>query len=316
MKANVLKKLTNWQKLSLLMFVVAGMIAILKLLTPTTTPQDNPQITEVGGAITQVPKLEYLGEELIVPEKLPLAAAELMDTSQMQSGLVSRFAQTASPNSTNLWTGEDFSLYFDSVASSFNLSPNQPQPISTTLDETQVTNQARDLVAELLPNANLEIDSARTKFFAGQYEQKQVSNNLAEYIELSFVPKYQGYSVFHKDALLTPVLMLYDANGLITKLELSTLIYELTPSEEQATVSLDQAIGQIKQGVASVIDLETNSTLPINKSGFASGRLNTVELEYRVDNNRVAKPYYKFSGNVVTTAGQTVKAVIITPATQ
>ncbi|MBU0978709.1 hypothetical protein KKF92_02660 [Patescibacteria group bacterium] len=308
-------KLTKWQKFSFWLILATIIGLVFKSLTPQSTPESNPQLASVGGVQTQVKQLSYQGLEPTIPEKLSAGQATLIKTDGLLAMLLDKFSLSVNLDSPNLWVGDEYSLFFDKVQSIYGLSLNLPQPVSAQLNSAELSSQAEQLVSQLLPQTNLVIDQTKTRYLTGQYQQKEVAESLAEYMELSFFQKFQDFPVYNQASLRPSVLVLMDANGQITKLEVSTQLFTIAPPSDQTPISLDRAQANIEQGNASLLDLETNSLQTIDRSKFASGQLYEVQIEYRVDKQLLVKPFYRFSGNLVTTGGQTVQAEIITPST-
>jgi len=308
-------KTNLWQKISLWLGIAIALGIIFKLLTPKSTTNPNPQLTEVGGTQTQVSHFSYQGQELNIPKTLSLATAQLINTNELQLTLTQQYDLSTNPDAPNLWMGEKYSLYFDNQQAIYGLSLNQPQPVSSQLDSAKLINNAQQLLNQLLPQTTLVVDQSKTRYLSGQYQQKEVSENLAEYIELSFFQKFQDFPTYNQASLRPSALVLIDAHGQLTKLELSTQIFNFFPTNIRDTIALDQAQTNIEKGNASLLDLETNDVQPIDRSKFLSGQFYQAQIEYRVDKQLVVEPFYRFSGKLITTNNQTIQAQIITPAT-
>jgi len=112
-----------------------------------------------------------------------------------------------------------------------------------------------------------------------------------------------------------PIKVMINADLKIQKLVFPTTMIDLKTIDQKSTISVNQAVKNINNNIGSIIYSEVSWIDSGDISEITSGKMDRVQLEYRLDKEiNLAYPFYRFYGTITNKDNIPMKAEIITPA--
>ncbi|HQM15654.1 MAG TPA: hypothetical protein PLM16_00385 [Candidatus Woesebacteria bacterium] len=194
-------------------------------------------------------------------------------------------------------------------ASATSTSPNRLSLASATII-------AKNYLNEILPNSSFQPVPSSVTYYKGQLHLEVVKPELAEYIEVPFAQMINETPVLIGQNVYEPIRIMVAANGSVQKATIFP--FSLSPRliSSSPLLSVEQVIEEINQNqFASIIYAQQQDIFPYSTSNVVSGRMNSVKLEYRLDQNSLMLlPYYRFSGSITNDSNETLEVEILAPA--
>lgn len=304
--------------LALLGFALRYTAQRLQTATPSLTNQGNVNQTK-----TNYSNLTFTGDAPRIPEKMWVARVERFDQPDDQSlvtALVKKYELQPSPHVAGIWNGPSYSLEFDQSKNEYRLSKNltaatgKAKTISPASVNRLVSTAAR-AVKEIFPETSYVPFPQQVEYLIadGLYEPSPIET--ATHIRVPF-----GLSYFEVPVLLNfsrsfPMTVALDAEGEITTLVAQPFSADFQPESQHFSLSVQEAIQQIQQGNASIIDSYSEQTITPDLKQIVRGEFSAAALEYRIDTKtNLLVPYYHFTGTLVNFDNDIFSAEVITPA--
>lgn len=188
----------------------------------------------------------------------------------------------------------------------------KPLPSDEELRETALSFLEK-LDLPVLPDPK----SARLEFYAGELDLAKVNKEVAQYARVYFSLSLDQYPLFVDSGFKDPFIVLVSADKEIISADLGSLIPTPVKEGDLQPKSIEVAVEELRQnrGImirAEVVDLETG-IFEIRR--LRSATFDKVVLEYRyVSESGRFYPFYHFSGDAQTAAGERGKLEMIVPA--
>jgi len=320
--------LTNMKKIKLaynkIFWVCVGLLIIsglgFQFLTPSnnTNWQDSTSLVQQNLDFTHstFKNINFTGKEPNIPKELPTIGVEKNLSFKAWEKIVAALKLEKSPDDENLWSNQDWSLTIDQQNNLLLLTSLKPISINKNIDKSQAINAAYSWLKKLDLPQNMVVDEQKIEYFTGQYELRPSQPGLAGLIQIPFGYTTESLPLFIGQDLNAPFVLTLDSEYNLTKLVAHPIeILGQKTNSKLPTLSVQEAIKNIEQkGVGSIINL-TNPPAEYSLVNIEQAKLTKVQLEYRLENDGLtAIPYYNFGGTITTNTGETIEAVIITPA--
>ncbi len=322
--AHNLNKLKPNKKNLLYWLGVAGVVGAvglswwLKTNTPPLTPTPENTITQSNfdGTSSKFAHITYTGKEVFVPKKFTLFQAQKETASKQIAQIKTEFKLTKNEEVENLWEGPRYFLMFDPATNLYSLRRKTAAQTTGKINLGQTLAAAQNIVAmfdfkDLSPNVD-KID-----YLVGRGELTPTAKNTnAKYVNIPFTYKLENLPVYlGKDNFPSATIRL-DHNLKLYLLEFKPELFQFNPVIQKSTLSLKEAINNIKNGVGSIIFIKNKVDIDIDLNQITQATFTSARLEYRVDENGTTLPYYHFFGRAINNQGKQFKLEVITPATK
>jgi len=279
---------------------------IIFLFITKKEPQEklvfSPQLSQLNNKQYQAPVVEYSGELLEVPSTLGLY--QLSDTPITPSEQAEKIANSLqlAPSSefNNRWVSPDGSL-------SLSVDPNLGS----------ITLFTKDITTDVLLGPNFSLDQAsetaktlvsnfgitglspaldQVVFLSNDLEPRVVAAGEAHTVQIPFQLAIEGYPALYQSQGSNLSNVILDSNYNVIKAVLYPLPLPKL-SDKKTTISIEQAVENIRNGSFTVIDLYKTHSGSSKTVVFEKMTLSNVALEFRYNQDANAYyPYYNFKG--------------------
>ncbi len=326
------KKTKRWL---IWLFVVLAVLLIVSAILQALTPKspkipasqlNKGSVDEIG---TQYQQLEFVGQYPSKPATLPVAQSSLTDLKpQLIPQLVSQFNLRKS-DSGDLWLGDEFSfsLYDNQLELTRNYDQEQFQENEEKISLTEALATAQTFLSEYLPQYQVT-PFTRNAFFLSktdiQFErslEKKADSRPEKEAEIIIIPfnyGLAGYPIYYQDNFLPFVELVIGSGEGVIKASINTWGLDYQTISEISVLDIDQVVLNIVQNnQAEIVFYGQEYVGNISFAEISSGKLTTVQLEYRIDpDNNLVYPFYRFEGEFVNDEGREFSAELIAPAVE
>lgn len=294
--------------------------AILILITPQkeTIVQNNFVNNNYNQTQTTYKKIDFSGQKIFVPEFFTIfqAKATLNLEDELANKIIREYQLEKDEKMGNYWIKDENFLIKNVFENrwSFDIgSKNESAFVPIVIEE------AISQCANFYKKYNLDLSLIAQKnsilYLGGTLEQRETDQKDAVYLQIPFTYELNGFSVFYENENNYPFFCKIDHNYEVRKIVFKDSYQVFEPAREISSLSLDQAVKNIKNGVGSIIDAQSKIANVIDLNWIIEADLYAVEIEYRYDSElKIAYPFYKFSAKLTNSAGINIEAKIITPA--
>jgi hypothetical protein len=303
--------------------IVIFVSAILKALTPKKVVVRNTTFntTNFDGSKSQILDIQFQGEPPLLPKKLSIAAVEqLPQTAQDVVDILSKNYNLSKNNSVdNVWEGREGGLLTqDPYSKEYTFFfPYKENNDLTELSPENLTEKARSFMINTFSNTDIIFISSKIEELPDQEELSPIgeSNKNGELFLIPFSYKIDGEPVFFAKNSLVPFRLTLDKRGNFRTLRFTPNFFKFSPIQNKDTISVDQAINNIKKGQASIITSYSDELINIDIKKIKKLIVSSVEIEYRPDqDNGFAYPFFRLSGTATNEQNTLLKVEVITPA--
>jgi len=306
----------KWSVVGGAIFLVFSLSFLLKRLTPPPTPTVKTDLIQknFNGSETDFNKVDFVGQKIDLADELTIAQVEIKPLSGVLAKLTKQFNLKKSEKVDNLWQGPKYSLTFDPYLSMYTLVRNETPSTVGGIDQLASLTVAKKIIDDLGFN-DLNINHKNVTYLEGAGDLHPTDNaQNAKYILVPFSYQVDGFPVWFGQDNYDPVSVMIDNQLSLQKLTFKPNQLSFHSTGTLPTLSIDQAVNNINHDIASVIFVKNKVDLEIDLTKLTKVTLNKVAVEYRIDEKKVAIPYYRFSGLAVNDKGQKFEVEIITPA--
>jgi hypothetical protein len=317
----------HWVITFIALVIVLFIISIvLRLLTPVSslTPI-TPQITQQNfdGTHTTFTSVTYVGNPPEFPSAIPLVEVESssLQLDAVRDQLVETFALAQSPTSPNIWEGAIFTLFWNESENWLQLSRNfLPEEATGTVSKITPDNAlsvSKEFVNKYLPNLKLSPQTSSLQFASGSEGFSSEITDNATAIRVPFTYSVNNIPFYYKRNTDYPFLIDVDGKQEVSQALIYHHFINFKPIKTLPTLTLEQAIAELREGGGSIISAFNGVGGEIPLSRLADVQFNSVKLEYRVDDAlQTAYPFFRFSGSALATDNRRLSIEAITPAIQ
>lgn len=264
-------------------------------------------------------KVNYSGAEINVPEIFNIYQ------SNNSSGLAEELAQkividkqlTADSKIENYWLGEKSALAKNSYEQYYVLSNVFDE--NGVNDLSIIVNEAIDVCQNFYSKYNISLPLIVQEndliYLSSGFEQNIVSPQKATFLQIPLTYELDGYKVFYENQNDYPFFCRVNNFYNLERVVFRDFFQEFQVSKQMSSISIDQAVENIKKGNASIIKADSEIAQIIDLNWINEADLYSAIIEYRYDSIlKIAYPFYKFKATLTNSAGINIEAEIITPA--
>lgn len=305
--------------------VIAALVlaAILSILTPSkekviindfvTNNYDSTQST--------FKKVSFSGEKISVPELFNIYRAENSTNiaDELAYKLINEYGLTANEEIANYWLGDKNSLTKNSYEHYYTFNSvveNQGNSNLIILAEEAISVCQKfyskyNILSALVPQKDDLI------YLNSGFEQNVVDSGKATFLQIPLTYELDGYKVFYENQNNYPFFCRVNNFYTLERVVFRDFFLNFQVLKQLSSISIDQAVNNIKDGNASIIKADSKMVSAIDLSWINSADLYTVKIEYRYDEKlKIAYPFYRFEAKIVNSGGIDIQAEIITPAVE
>lgn len=312
--------------------IVGGLVlvvaAIIRSLTPQplNIPAEQVIVTNTNNTNTTYDNIKYQGITPQTPTELSVANFALSSTTldEVLSQFITTYNLTDHINQ-NYWNGKNYSLALNPLSNQFTLSksqvlsaaPNTNLPVFKKIDYEQAKVMADKNISALFPNLQLVRTDEKTQFFRSEaLHYDKVAPDQADLIEFEYNYTINDIPVYYSNRFEPTVQILVNSNYEIEKLTFFPMFISINEVSTMPVISVFDAVAQINDhNLASLIVTLQEKAGQVNWSSMKSGTLHDAKLEYRYNpKSPIIYPFYRMTGDMITTSDENVKVEVITPA--
>lgn len=306
----------------LIIFIVLALLgsALLAVITPkqqeivqtdfVTNNYDNTQST--------FKKVNFSGSRITPPEKMKIyrTGANVNLSNELAQKIINGYQLEQATTAENYWFRDNYIL-------NRNISESR---YSFNLEATSNQNQVNIIVTEAVKSClnfylkyNLSLSLVPQEenliYLRGNLEQYETTEELASSVYIPLTYELDGYPVFYQNESNYPFFCKVNNNYEIEKIVFKDFYYTFEAISEMNSINLDQAVKNIQNGKASIIEAKSNIAYALDLNWINEADLYEVKIEYRYDEKlKIAYPFYNFSAKITNAGGINIEATIITPA--
>ncbi len=317
----VLKKEFSFGKKAIIVFALGLLLSLLiRVLTPPekNLVQSDFVVKNYDSTKSDFKKVAWLGTESPIPEKLSIFQQnnELDLAKYLADLLISEHNLTPMEGVENYWINENKFLMYSPLEKSFvyntsnEISNEAPQMI---IDEA--IRKCTDFYRQYNLDINLSAQKKDIIYLNNDQDHGEVTLENATALQIPFIHQVGEYSLMYQNENNPPFVCRVDNNYQVIKLTFKEKFHQFEPTLELNTISLEEAINNIKDGKASIIYATTGQPERLDLSWIETADLTDFEIEYSFDETtKIAYPFFKFEATITNSSGVTMQAIIITPA--
>lgn len=306
----------------LIVFVIISLLASATLFMITPQKEKVIQSDFVTSNYNQTQstfkKITFTGAEMLVPElfKIYQTNTTLNLGNNLANGIIRDYQLEPHEQLENYWIKDNFTLIKNTYDGrwSFDFSPEQ-----TTERIPIIVNEAIDKCFNFYSKYNIASTLTAQKdsiiYLDGNLQQEETEPQNATYLQIPLSYELDGYPVFYQNESNYPFFCKINNNYEIDRIVFKDNLHTFEAIKEIPSISLGQAVKNIKNGTASIINAQSQIVEAIDLNWISEAELQSVAIDYRFDENlKIAYPFYKFRGKLTNSAGINIQAEIITPA--
>lgn len=265
-------------------------------------------------------KVSFSGNEIYIPEIFNIYQATKNTglADDLASKIIAEYNLTADSSVENYWLSENAALSKNSYENYYvfnNVSSNKEgnNNLAISIDEAikicQNFYSKYNFLAPLIPQKEAIV------YLNNKFEQSKVDSSEASYAQIPLTYELDGYKVFFENQNSYPFLCRVNNLYNLERVIFRDFFQEFTAARQIPSISIDQAVKNIKNGKASIIDATSNIAYTLDLNWINNADLYAVKIEYRYDEKlKIAYPFYNFSAKITNAGGINIEAKIITPA--
>lgn len=306
----------------LLLFTVIALLisAFLALITPKKEKVAQTDFVTNNYDSTQstFKKISFSGSEITLPEKMKIykVAATLNLSDELAQKIINKYQLEETELAENYWFKDEYVLRknTDENRYSFDLKTEENQN-QVNIVSAEAIQACLNFYLKYNPELSLVAQEEDLIYLQGDVEKYQAEKDTASVLYIPLTYELDGYPVFYQNENNHPFLCRVNNNYEVERVVFKDSFYSFEPATEVDSVDLNQAIKNIQNGKASIINAESKVVEVIDLNWINEADLYSVKIEYRYDSElKIAYPFYKFQGRLTNSAGINIDAEIITPA--
>lgn len=323
------------KQITIILLVLVSIASSIYVFVVTRKPETKSPIASepIVSSDTELAKAQYqgvtTGPQLVAPEvpkefSIFSASTQPVSLVNISSQLARQFNIPAS-KTVGVWsndsTGEFLSISSDATILVYNISSYVRPDLYSGAARPQLeaaTQAAKDFIGSIESLKSLPLEVGSVGFLRQDSEDlSPVSESAAEIIKFTFVQRINGISVFVADQTKVPVTVWVGQKNTVVKFEATSPVVQYAQNATLAlSVSFSDAVEQVKQGSATIIDIQGEAALQQDLTKLTKLALNSVVLEYRLNRSSgQLLPYYKFLATMTNNAG-TITVYLLVPASK
>lgn len=316
------KKKINF--LLLIAFLALGVLllaTVLKIITPTEEKivANDFTINNYDDTQSTFKKINFSGVDISIPAAFNIYQAKNSPglADELANKLIIEYQLVADPNIKNYWLSDNHALAKSSYEHNYTFRSGDKNEGVAEL--AIITNSAIEICQNFYSKYNILVPLVAQKdsiiYLDSGFEQNIVKINKATFAQIPLTYELDGYKVFYENRNDYPFFCRVDNFYNLERVNFRDFFQEFETSKQLSSISINQAVNNIKKGNASIIDASSEIATVVDLNWINEADLYSVEIEYRYDNElKIAYPFYKFQAKLTNSAGINIQAEIITPA--
>lgn len=316
-------KLKFWHYFVITMVIAMTAAIMFSIFTPKTKKiaiKNEAIITNYDKSKTTFKKISFSGQKIILPESFSVfkIAPSNSSADTLANQVINKNKMTSHPSIPNYWTSETAELSKSDYENNYTFietTEGQKSDIKIIKDEAVkacsnfYSKYSVDL--KLIPQENSIVYLSQGSGF----EQNEVLEKDAYSVQIPLTYEVNGYPVFYENSKDYPFFCKIDNNYRLEKVVFKNFFYNFELTDQLASINIEQAIDNIKDGTASIISAESQIAHIVDLNWIDEADLYSVEIDYRYDDVlKIVYPFYKFKAKLTNSGGINIQAIIITPA--
>jgi len=309
----------------IIVIIVALLVsAALTILTPQKDKivQNDFVINNYNDTKSTFKNISFSGTTINIPEKFKIYQIDpntsLDLSTKLAEKLINEYQLVARENVENYWQNGAIFLVKNTNDDryAFNL-PFAEQQNGLTIVVDEAIKTCLNFYSKYNINPPLTAQKNQLIYLNNNLEQAETEPEQATSLQIPLTYQLDGYPMFYQNENNYPFLCKVNNNYELTRVVFKSNFYTFTPIKEMDSIAIDQAIKNIKDGKASIIDAQSKIADIIDLSWINEANLYSVSIEYRYDEDlKIAYPFYKFKAKLTNSAGINIEALVITPAVE
>lgn len=311
-----------WIVLLVIAVVILFIGAIVQVYTPKTVkvPETSFIKTNVNNTIPNLKKVTYTGPTPDFPTQFSIYSAKIVvSETDIVKTLSAKYGLLRPNSDANFWVNGDLSLVHDTTTNMYSLTlkdlSNESLPI---VNPTQAEEVASAYLKETFPEISLRPLMDQANYFILGFEVEDSSppsKATAVTIPYTAVLDSENFPVVAEKSNNSLFSITVDGDNTIRVLSFSPQFQQYTKIGVQPPISIQEALTQIQNGVASIISASIIDFNRVQMSDLTAATFTNVTIEYRTDpQSGILYPFYRFAGIATSTSNVTADVNVITPA--
>jgi len=306
----------------LIIFVIVSLLisAILLIITPKKEKvvQSDFVTNNYNQTQSTFKKITFTGGEIIAPElfKIYQANTTVSLGNSLASAIIRDYQLESHEKLENYWVKDNYALIKNVYENrwSFDFSPlKNDNRIPIIVDEA--ITKCFNFYSKYNISSTLTAQKDGIIYLDGNLEQEEAESKNATSLQIPLSYELDDYPVFYQNESNYPFFCKINNNYEIDRIVFQDNLHTFESVKEIPSINIDQAIKNIKNGIASIINAQSQIVEAIDLNWISEADLYSVEIEYRYDSElKIAYPFYKFQAKLTNSAGINIDAEIITPA--
>jgi len=306
----------------LVIFVIIALLisAILMILTPQKEKvvQSDFVTSNYNQTQSTFKKVIFTGGETTVPETFKIYQIDTMLSlgDVLASAIIRDYQLENHEKLENYWIKDKHVLIKNTYENRWSLD------FSPQKNENRVTiivDEAIDKCFNFYSKYNIASTLTAQKdniiYLDGNLQQEEADPKKATSLQIPLSYELDGYPVFYQNESNYPFFCKINNNYEIERIVFKENLHVFKLVREIPSISIDQAIKNIKNGKVSIINAQSKIVEAIDLNWINEAELQSVSIDYRFDENlKIAYPFYKFQAKITNSAGIDIQAELITPA--
>lgn len=306
----------------LIIFVIIALLisAILMAITPQKEKVVQSDFVSNNYNQTQstFKKVSFTGGEITVPKvfKIYQANTTISLSNTLASAIIRDYQLEAHERLENYWIKDNYVLIKNTYDNrwSFDPSPKKNENrVAIVVDEA--INKCFNFYSKYNVTSTLTAQKNDITYLDGNLQQEESDPKKATSLQIPLSYELDGYPVFYQNEKNYPFFCKINNNYEIERITFKENLHVFDLVKEIPSISIDQAIKNIKNGKASIINAQSKIVEAIDLNWINEAELQSISIDYRFDENlKIAYPFYKFQAKLTNSAGIDIQAELITPA--
>lgn len=294
--------------------------AVLRILTPPpeTIVTTDFAVTNYDQTRSTFKQISFVGSPITVPDSFHIYQAQNSPgtAQELVTRIVREYQLPPEGSRDEYWLGERQSITKNNYENNYmfiNVGTQERNqvPLLTSEAVDACLNFYRKY--ELLLGLRVQTDDII--YFSAGFEPVQVDPSQAVLAHIPLTYVLDGYPLYLANHDDYPFFCRVNNYYELERVVFRDLFQTWQSVRELPSLSIDQAVANIKDGQASIIRAESRIAFIIDLNWIDHAELTAVKIEYRYDETlRVAYPFYNFTARLTNSAGINIDANIITPA--
>lgn len=314
-------KLGFWHYLTIAATIALIVSSILKLITPRQEELSlNNQVFLENHNKTKssFKKISYSGPDISLPENFSVFQARPSNVAAeiLAGKILNDKSMQLHPEIANYWLGENTQLVKSNYENNYTFveiinKGNEEVYVVEDMAIQTCLNFYKKYQSEIL----LNVQKKDIIYLNNSEEQSLTEKETAHVMQIPLTYELEGYPVYYEGEEDYPFFCKIDNNYNLSRVVFKNFFYNFESIFKMPPISVDMAISNIKKGVVSIIDAESQIVDNIDLNWINEAELYSVEIEYRYDDIlKIVYPFYRFEGTLTNSAGINIQAALITPA--